>query len=263
MDGTIYRGRTLFDFTVPFLRELDRLGIGYTFLTNNSSKSTDAYIEHLRNMGISCGPSQVFTSADSTIIYLQEVYPACRKLFVLGTDSLAAHLQQNGYLLSGDTESPELVVVGFHTSLPYDRLCKACWWISQGIPYVATHPDRVCPTDQPTILVDCGAVCAAIESATSVAPTAVLGKPDPRMLRGILDKHMLQPYELAMVGDRIYTDVAMAQQSGALGVLVLTGEATASEASSAKIQADLVVPSLTEFGEMLAHAQSAADTLPS
>src|SRR6185503_2635645 len=101
--------------------------------------------------------------------------------------------------------------------------------------------DRVCPTDQPTVLVDCGSIRAALESATHIAPTAVLGKPDPAMIRGILHCHSLQPANLAMVGDRLYTDIAMARRAGALGVLVLTGETTESEAKEWSPEPDCIV----------------------
>jgi HAD superfamily hydrolase (TIGR01450 family) len=252
MDGTIYKGDSLFPFTLPFLHLLKQLGIGYTFLTNNSSKSVAAYVKHLATMGITADADQLFTSADSTIVYLREHFPNAQRLFVLGTDSLASHFIDSGYQVLPDDVLPDLVIIGFDLDLPYGRLCKACWWINQGIPHVATHPDRVCPTDLPTTLVDCGAICACIESATGRAPVAVLGKPDERMLRGILQRHNLQPNQLAMVGDRIYTDVAMAQRSGAFGVLVLTGEATAQDAEEAQPPPDLVLPSLAEFGGLLA-----------
>ncbi|MGI8906365.1 MAG: HAD-IIA family hydrolase [Candidatus Sumerlaeaceae bacterium] len=262
MDGTIYKGGTLFDFTVPFLSLLKQLGIGHTFLTNNSSKSVEDYVKHLRQLGVPASSQDIFTSTDSTILYLRETFPQHQRLFVLGTDSLVAHFTSNGYTVLPDDLEPELVIVGFHTSLPYAQLCKACWWISRGVPYVATHPDLICPTDLPTVLVDCGAVCACIESATGHKPTAVLGKPDHRMLSGIMRRHGLQAHELAMAGDRIYTDVTMSVHSGTFGVLVLTGEATVEDARKADVQPDLVVPSLREFGEMLAQARSAQPNQP-
>src|SRR5262249_47812906 len=119
-----------------------------------------------------------------------------------------------------------------------------------------TNPDRVCPTDQPTVLVDCGALCAALQSATGRAPDAVLGKPDPAMLEGILRRHLLEPRSLAMVGDRLYTDMAMAHRVGALGVLVLTGETTAAQAADHSPAPDLVVSGLAELSEMLSSART-------
>ena len=106
------------------------------------------------------------------------------------------------------------------------------------------------------MLVDCGAVCAALDAATGRKPDAVLGKPDPLMLHGLLERTGLRPEQLAMVGDRLYTDMAMANYAGALGVLVLTGEATADEAAAHQPPPDLVVKNLAEFGEQLRVARA-------
>jgi NagD protein len=253
MDGTIYSGARLFETTAPFLGLLRELGIGYTFLTNNPSKGIADYLAHLRQMGIEANAEQLYTSVQATIEFLHERFPQIRRLFVLGTRSMCDELARAGFELLPDNPSaePDAVVVGFDMTLTYERLCRAAWWIKQGEKYFATNPDRVCPTDQPTVLVDCGAICAALESATGKAPTAVLGKPDPAMLRGILHQHGLRPEQLAMVGDRLYTDVAMAHRSGAFGVLVLTGETTAAQAAAHSPAPDLIVPTLAEFGERL------------
>ncbi len=259
MDGTIYSGGTLFKTTKPFLELLDRLEIGYTFLTNNPSKNVTDYLDHLKNMGIRAQAQQLYTSTQATIGFLRERFPKIRRLFVLGTESMAAAFTQAGFELLPDhpDAEPDAVVVGFDLTLTYPRLCRAAWWIKQGKPYFATNPDRVCPTDQPTVLVDCGAICAALESATGQAPAAVLGKPDPAMLQGIMRQHQLRANELAMVGDRLYTDLAMAHRVGVFGVLVLTGETTREQAHHHLPQPTLIVPSLTEFGAQLqaAHAQ--------
>jgi HAD superfamily hydrolase (TIGR01450 family) len=261
MDGTIYSGGTLFKFTIPFLALLRELGIGYTFLTNNPSKNVADYLKHLQRMGISATLDQLYTSTHATIEYLQDRFPEARRLFVLGTPSMCQAFEAAGYSLLPDDpkQEPDAVVVGFDLTLTYERLCRAAWWIKQGKPYVGTNPDRVCPTDQPTVLVDCGSILAALETATGRAPQAVLGKPDVAMLRGILQRYGLAPQNLAMVGDRLYTDIAMAQRAGAVGVLVLTGETTAEDAANYSPKPELIVPSLTEFGELLqaAHAQTA------
>jgi NagD protein len=253
MDGTIYRGGTLFDFSLPFLAQLKQLNIGHTFLTNNSSKSTRDYLGHLKKLGIRATADELYTSTQATVAFLREELPHVKRLFVLGTPSMAKEAVGEGFTLVTDdpADEPEAVIVGFDTTLSFPRLCRAAYWIKLGKPFIATHPDRICPTDQPTLLVDCASICAALEKATGRAPDAVLGKPDPRMIRGILRRHQLVPEEFAMAGDRLYTDMAMARQAGALGVLVLTGEATASDVAEAKLPLDLVVPSLKEFGERL------------
>jgi HAD superfamily hydrolase (TIGR01450 family) len=259
MDGTIYKGKTLFDVTVPFLALLEEIGVGYTFLTNNPSKNLADYIKHLREMGIHAQEDQLYTSTQATIEFLQSEWPELRRLYILGTPSMCQAFLASGFeLVSEDPkDEPDGVVVGFDTTLSYPRLCRTAWWIQQQKPYFATNPDRICPTDQPTVLVDCGAICAALESATGIAPAAVLGKPDPAMLNGILRKNGIAAENLAMVGDRLYTDIAMARRAGALGVLVLTGETSAEQAHASQPPPDLVVPSLAEFGTRLREAVGA------
>src|ERR1051325_2849504 len=183
MGGTIYKGGTLCGATDPFLALLRELGIGYTFLTNNPSKSVTDYLAHLRDLGIPATQEQLYTSTQATIEFLQENWPAVRRLFVLGTPSMCEQFKAAGFVLLPDSphEVPDAVIAGFDSTLTYPRLCRAAWWISQGKPYFATNPDRVCPTDQPTVLVDCGSIFAALEAATAPAPAAVMGKPDPGM----------------------------------------------------------------------------------
>lgn len=260
LDGTVYKGGVLFDCTLPFLARMRALGIGCTFLTNNPSKSPGDYLAHLQRMGLTATADQLYTSAQATIDYLRTRLPQARRLFVLGTPSMLAQFHDAGFALTTDDslDTPDAVVVGFDLTLTYARACRAAWWIQQGKPFVATNPDWVCPTDLPTVLVDCGSICAMLEKAAGRAPDIVLGKPDPTMLSGILARHGLQPHQIAMVGDRIYTDMAMAHRAGALGVLVLTGEATARDAEQANPRPHLVVPSLAELGELLAGSRTAA-----
>jgi len=257
MDGTIYRGGTLFETTEPFLALLTELGIGYTFLTNNPSKSVSDYLEHLRQIGVPASQDQLYTSTQATIEHLQENWPQTKRLFVLGTPSMCQEFEDAGFVLLPDSPEaePDAVIVGFDTTLTYPRLGRAAWWINRDRPYFATNPDRVCPTDEPTVLVDCGSICAALQAATGRPPTAVLGKPDPAMIRGILQRHSLHAENLAMVGDRLYTDIAMAQRAGAFGVLVLTGETNAAAAAAHQPAPDLIVEGLAELGAKLRAAR--------
>jgi NagD protein len=258
MDGTIYKGTTLFGATPGFLSLLGQFGIGHTFLTNNSSKSSRDYLQHLKKFGIHATADQLYTSTQATIEFLRHERPSLRRLFILGTVSMTAEMGAAGFTATEDSaeDEPDAVLAGFDTHLTFSRLCRAAYWIKQGKPFLATHPDRVCPTDQPTVLVDCGSICAALEKATGCAPDAVPGKPDARMLQGILRRHDLAPNQLAMVGDRLYTDMVMARNAGALGVLVLTGETTPAEAAAHSPPPDLVVEGLEEFGKRLTRARA-------
>jgi HAD superfamily hydrolase (TIGR01450 family) len=180
-----------------------------------------------------------------------------KRHFILGTPSMIEEFESNGFISTADdaNDIPDALIVGFDSSLIYSRLCRAAWWASQKLPYIATNPDWVCPTDQPVILVDCGAICACIEGATKRLPDIVIGKPDPRMLDGILHRYQLEPSEIAMVGDRLYTDVKMALNAKAFGVLVLSGEATMEDVAYSDVKADVIADNVAKFGKLLIGAK--------
>jgi NagD protein len=251
MDGTIYLGGTLFPFTLPFLSQLKQLGIGYTFVTNNCSHSRAEYVERLRGMGIRVEPESISTSAQATVYYLRSHLPDVKRLFVLGTAGLNEDLEDAGFEVVND--QPDAVVVGFDSTLTYDRLAQTAYWISQKLPYIATHPDRVCPTDKPIVLPDCGAICALLESATGRKPDAIPGKPSPAMLQTVIQRYRFSADETAMVGDRLYTDVRMAREAGAVAILTLSGEAQLSDVEIApdNQRPDLVVADLSDLLEQI------------
>ena len=254
MDGTIYLGSTLFPYTQAFLQTLRDNGISYSFLTNNPTKSSNDYLLKLQKLGIDATEEQMYTSSIATIDYIRMQYPEAKRIFTLGTPSMQAEFKKAGFEITSDSANdvPDILVVAFDTTLEYSRLCRAAWWTSKtDIPYIATNPDWVCPTDQPTILVDCGSLCKAIEGATKRQPDIVIGKPNPNMLYCIRDKYGLKNDEIAMVGDRIYTDVATAQNAGSFGVLVLSGETTLEVSLTYDRQPDLTALSIKEFGELL------------
>ena len=253
MDGTIYMGMSLFDYTIPFLNSLREMGITYSFLTNNPSTSIPDYLKKLAGMGIEATEEEMYTTALATIDYIKTNFPEARRLFLLGTPSMISEFEKAGFESVADSadERPDVLVVAFDKALEYSRLCRASYWAQQGLPYIATNPDRVCPTDQPTVLVDCGSICKCIEHATGRQPDIVLGKPDPNMLTGVQARYGVKPEEVAMVGDRIYTDIEMAHNAGAFGVLVLSGETTLQIADEAPRQPDLIADSIKVLGELL------------
>lgn len=256
MDGTIYMGKTLFPFTIPFLEKLNRLGITYSFLTNNPSQSIDHYIQKLQKMGVPCTPEQMYSTTTATIDYIKVHYPSAKKLFLLGTPSMISQFEEAGfYSCSEDVEDvPDVVVGAFDKTLVYSRLCRCAWWISQGLPYIATNPDWVCPTDEKTILVDCGSICKCLEAATGRKPDVFIGKPNPDILLGVLGKRGLKPEEGAMIGDRLYTDVKTALNVGACGVLVLSGESTMETVRQSSDVPTFICRDIEEFGNLLEEA---------
>jgi len=258
LDGTLYLGGRLFPFTVPFLAKVRELGLGRTFFTNNSSVSTAGYVKKLRALGIDAELDEVHSSTSATLEYLRSERPAVRSLYVLGTAALRGEFAENGFTVieEGRTE-PDAVVVGFDPTLDYKRLCEATYWIAKGLPFIATNGDAVCPTDLPTVLVDCGSVCKAIEHAAGRGPDVVCGKPAAGMLAGVLKRHRLRAEEVAVVGDRLYTDIAMARGAGAVGVLVLTGETTRGQVEGAAEgeRPDFVLENVMDLAEMLSTAR--------
>ncbi|HOA72297.1 MAG TPA: HAD-IIA family hydrolase [Phycisphaerae bacterium] len=258
MDGTIYLGRTLFPFTPAFFDCLRRLGIEHTFITNNCSISVDEYLLKLKGMGIEASRDQLYTSALSTLDYLRREMPSVRRLYVLGTPSLAGEFAAAGYSIVAGEEEPEAVVISFDTGLTFERLGKAAWWVRQGKPFIATHPDQTCPTDRPTVLVDCGSICECLHAATGRRPQAVLGKPSPLIVQAVLERHGLQPAELAVVGDRLNTDMALARAAGVTGVLVLSGGTRREDLANAALQPDIVVENVGELGQLLTTAREKA-----
>jgi NagD protein len=253
LDGTVYNGHTLFPFIKQLLGDLKKKHIDYTFLTNNSSQSAEAYVRKLRSMGLPVKRSQVYTSTQATIDFLRRHHPKLKRLYLIGTKSLKREFILGGFTVVDDDRSlePQAVIVGFDTTLTYRKLCRASYWIKAGKLFIATHPDLICPTDQETLLVDCGSLCAALEAATGRKPDAVPGKPNPAMINNIMQRHGLERYEVAMVGDRLYTDMEMARQVGIMSILVLSGETTPSDLKRSTFLPDLVLENVGELSKML------------
>lgn len=269
MDGTIYLDNNIFPFTLNFLSGLSKVGVTYSFLTNNPTKSVNDYIKKLAKMDVHIEEDNMYTTSLAAIDYIKRHYPNAKRLFFVGTKSMIEQFKKAGFEAATDdpNDRPDALVVAFDTTLTYAKLCRAAWWASQNVPYIATNPDRVCPTDQQTILVDCGSLQKCIEHATGRKPNVVLGKPDPEMLYEIMSKKGVKPEETAMIGDRIYTDIAMGHNAGAISILVLSGETTLETALKVAEDAKnnenpefypptIIVRDLEELGELLIEAHS-------
>lgn len=213
MDGTIYHGSRLYPTTLPFLNFLKSRGIGYRFLSNNSSFNTAEYVARLGRLGIEASPEEFYISTDYCIDYLKANYPAVKKVFIMGMESIFATFEAAGFTVCDD--APDAVIVAFDRTLTYEKLCKTAYFIKQGIPAFATHPDVFCPTDQPTFLVDCGAFIACLETATRCRIT-VLGKPDPGFLLAAAARCGVAPEQTLMAGDRLSTDIRLGINAGSV-----------------------------------------------
>ena len=225
MDGTLYLGDRLYDFTKELLSEIRRTGGKYLFMTNNSSKSVADYVKKLEKMGIPATREDFMTSSQATAYYLKQ-HHAGKKLYVCGTKSLIAELESEGFETTTDLDETECVVMGFDTELTFQKL----WDVSKillpkkDIPYHATNPDLVCPTEFGSVP-DCGSVCIGIKNATGRTPV-VIGKPGALMPELAMAKLGYKKEETAVIGDRIYTDVKSGLNAGVTAILVLSGEST-------------------------------------
>lgn len=255
MDGTFYLGNKLIDGSLEFLDILEEKDKTFLFLTNNSSKNSNAYKEKLTNLGCPIEEDKVFTSGEATTIYLSKrKYGA--KVFLLGTPYLEEEFIQKGFHLVKDrSERPDFVVLGFDTTLTYEKLWIACDFIRDGVEYIATHPDYNCPLEGGKFMPDAGAMIKMIEGSTGKLPK-VIGKPHKYIIEAIIEKYKLKSNEIAMVGDRLYTDIKLGVNTGITSILVMSGETTARIYEESNIKADYVFPSIKELGHAVKHSKT-------
>lgn len=259
MDGTFYLGERILDGALEFLKKVKEAGKDYVFFTNNSSKSPVNYIEKLKRMGCEITRQQIMTSGDVTIGYLKEHYPG-KSVYLVGTPSLEEAFIEAGISLwnhenqvqenmGACSRRPDIVVIGFDTTLNYEKLERACTFIRNGALFIATHLDINCPTEA-GFIPDCGAMCALISKATGKEPK-YLGKPFYETMEYVLHRTGVEAKNIAFVGDRIYTDVATGVNNGAKGILVLSGETALSDVKGSAIKPDGIFADLKEMSQYL------------
>lgn len=250
MDGTFYLGDRILDGALDFISRVEAVGKQFLFFTNNSSKSPELYIEKLGKMGCRIDRSQIITSGDVTIGYLKRHYRD-KLVYLMGTPALEQNFKQAGIRLAGacQDQAVDVVVVGFDTTLTYDKLSFACSAVRNGAVFLATHLDINCPTED-GFIPDCGAICEAISLSTGKRPK-FLGKPFPETLEMVLEATGQKAQSTAFVGDRLYTDVACGVNNNAVGILVLTGEAGLSDVETSQVKPDGIYASLGEMAQYL------------
>lgn len=250
MDGTFYLGNELIEGAMDFLDVLGEQGKDFIFLTNNSSKNKYAYQEKLERLGCEIEPERVFTSGEATTIYLRSLKPGA-KIFLLGTPLLEEEFEKAGFtLVRTREEKPDYVVLGFDTTLTYEKLWIACDLIREGVTYIATHPDYNCPLEGGKFMPDAGAMIDLIKASTGQVPH-VVGKPNKGIIDAICSKYGFEKDEVAMVGDRLYTDIKTGSNAGCASILVLSGETKQEDYDASDVRATYVFPSLKELGEEL------------
>lgn len=249
MDGTIYLGTQWIEGAQDFLREVKESGREYVFLTNNSSKNPSAYVEKLAKMGLTITTDQIITSGDATISYIKHNYSG-KKVYLLGNHLLRNQFAEAGIELAEDDlelaakgEGADIVVVGFDTELDYKKMCIVCDYVRFGLPYITTHPDYNCPTET-GFIPDAGAIHAFIEASTGRRPDLVVGKPGVGIMDFLVEKMGCAREDVAMVGDRLYTDVAAGVNNGMTGILVLSGEAGIEDVETSAVKPNLIFDSV-------------------
>ena len=241
MDGTLYLGDRLFDFTKELLLKIRQSGADYLFMTNNSSKSVSAYIEKLERLGIKSVKEDFITSSQATVYFLKKHHPNAR-LYVCGTQSLKDELKENGFTVTENLCEVDAIVMGFDTELTFKKLEDVCkLLLSRDLPYIATNPDYVCPTEYGSVP-DCGSVCDMIYNATQKRPI-VIGKPQALMPRLAMEIKGVSKQQTAVVGDRIYTDIKSGINAGCVSILVMSGETTEEILEASHDKPDLVLES--------------------
>jgi len=247
MDGTFYLGDQLLEGSLSFLERLSETGRTNLFLTNNSSKSAEVYVNKLRRMGVEDQYCNVLTSGQAAGSWCLREMPG-KKAFLLGNHMLRSELEGMGLLF--DDKNPDYVLVGYDTTLDYAKMTALCDHVRAGLPYIATHPDFNCPTET-GFAPDIGAIMAFVEASTGRRPDRIIGKPNVGIVEEALKKTGLEPHQLAMVGDRLYTDIATGRNFGILSILVLTGEASMEAGIKRDVKPGLIFPRLSSMNHLL------------
>ena len=247
MDGTLYLGDQLYDFTKELLDTIREKGKRYLFMTNNSSKSVLDYVKKLEKLGIAATEEDFITSSQATAYYLK-LHHQGQKLYVCGTNCLKEELRKNGFTITENLDEVDCIVMGFDTELTFKKLedVSKLLLTREEIPYIATNPDYVCPTEYGSVP-DCGSVCDMIYNATKKRPL-VIGKPEPLMPQLAMQQHGYKKEETAVIGDRIYTDIKSGLNAGVTGILVLSGETTQEILDASEDKPHMV---LQDAGEMI------------
>lgn len=244
MDGTIYLDNNLFDGTIDFLEYVKSIGGRYVFLTNNSSKSVDKYIEKLGTMGIYADRNDFLTSTDSTVEYLKK--NKYKKIYALGTTSFKEQLNSSGLNITDElSEDIDCLCMGYDTELTYKKLEDACILLNEDIAYIATNPDWVCPTRY-GYAPDCGSVSEMLARATGKRPKFI-GKPEPAMAELAMKMTGFDKSETAVMGDRLYTDIACGVNAGISTIFVLSGEGTEADIELYNIKPNYIFKNIREL----------------
>lgn len=246
MDGTIYEGARLFPCVNEFLDCIEKNGGKYIFITNNSSRSVKDYVLKLSNMGVKVTEDNFFTSSQATALYLNEHHKD-KNVYCMGTRSMIAEMEKMGVKVTNSTDDAECIAVGYDTELTYQKLIDVSYLLQtkKDIPYIATNPDRGCPTEF-GLVPDCFAICEAINYAAHRRPVYI-GKPDKFMIEYAVQISGYSKEEAVVIGDRLYTDIASGVNANVDTICVLSGESTLSDIENSDIKPTYIFEDIKEI----------------
>lgn len=246
MDGTFYLDGNLIDGALDFLARVKQLGKDFFFFTNNSSNNVEVCRQKLAKMGCEVPPEKIIISSHVTADFLNRNRKG-KTVYLLGNERLTADFEAAGVPLV--KENPDIVVLGFDTTLTYQKLWDACRYIANGAQYIATHPDLNCPTAD-GFMPDTGSMMALVKASTGKEPL-VMGKPYRYTVEYLTNRLGCAPDELCFIGDRLETDILIGQKHNIPSVLVLTGVTDRDAYKKSDIRATLVCDSLQAFADVL------------
>lgn len=244
LDGTVYLGDALLPGAGEVLMQLKHRS-RVVYLTNKPLQMPADYAAKLTHLGVETSPDEVVSSTDALVLYLAQHAPTAR-LFVIGEPPLVELLGSIGYEVADKAEDVDVVVVSFDRTFNYHKLQVAFDAVRRGARIVATNPDAYCPTPEGG-LPDCAAILAAVEASTGARAEAIVGKPSLHMAATTLDRLGVPARETLLAGDRLTTDVRMANEAGLASALVLTGATSLDEALRSPDQPDYIVGGLAEL----------------
>jgi phosphoglycolate/pyridoxal phosphate phosphatase family enzyme len=246
MDGTIYLDDILIEGSLELINLLKEQNKSYVFLTNNSSKNIETYLNKLNNLGLDSKENNLFTSSQATAMYIKDTYDN-PKVYCVGTKDLRNELRKYKIEVVEELDySVNAVVVGFDTELNYEKVKIACELISSGKDYIGTNMDLVCPVSGGKFIPDCGSICNLISTAVNKKPKYI-GKPNKEMVNIIAKKLNIPKDKIAVVGDRLYTDIAVGVNAGITSICVLTGETKIYDLNNSSILPTFTLESVNDI----------------
>ena len=249
MDGTFYLGEQLLDGALRFIDVLRQQGREFLFLTNNSSKDSGQYVEKITRLGLSIPREKIMTSGEATAMHIAGLKPGAR-VYIVGTAALENEFVERNFVLTD--QSPDFAVLGFDTTLTYDKMWRLCDLVRAGVPYIATHPDYNCPTET-GYMPDIGAMIAFVKASTGREPELVVGKPNRLFVEKAAERANVPVSQMCMIGDRLYTDIAVGASAGIPTILVLSGETQAEEVPMSPFQPSYIFQDLGAVADYLSN----------